>query len=69
MAKTYELWGGPADGETGDVHGKVPERLYRRGGGVQNTEYVLDPLYKSATLVRYVPTDVLTKKAYGEIEG
>lgn len=36
---TYELFGGPLDGERGEVKGDAPEVLYRKGGGVVYSEY------------------------------
>jgi hypothetical protein len=70
MAKTYEIWAGPADGETGDVSGKVPDKLYRKGGGVATTEYLVVPHTTKEDVVRYIPAELLRKReAAGDIEG
>jgi hypothetical protein len=70
MAKEYELWAGPADGERGSVSGKVPDKLYRKGGGVAHTEYVVVPYTAKEDVVRFIPAELLRKReAAGDIEG
>lgn len=56
---TYELVGGPLDGESGEVKGRVPEKLYRRGGGVIYSEYAVS--HQIGDKLIYKPVEKITE--------